>query len=124
MQPQARATSHAAEPSRRDSAAAIAAGANFAKRRGGNPVILALAADHVVADTESFRASCRAARDAAHRGYIVTFGVKPDRPAVVSTARTITYGELDRHATRIARPRQHPRRQRQRAAQLHRQHRF
>jgi mannose-1-phosphate guanylyltransferase/mannose-6-phosphate isomerase len=70
------------EPSRRDSAAAIAAGSGFAKQRGGNPVILALAADHVVADTESFRASCRGARDAAHRGYIVTFGVKPDRPAV------------------------------------------
>jgi mannose-1-phosphate guanylyltransferase/mannose-6-phosphate isomerase len=69
------------EPIRRDSAAAIAAGAIFAKRRGGNPVILALAADHVVADTDSFRASCRGARDAAERGYIVTFGVKPDRTA-------------------------------------------
>jgi mannose-1-phosphate guanylyltransferase / mannose-6-phosphate isomerase len=70
------------EPIRRDSAPAIAAGANFAKRRGGNPVILALAADHVVADSESFRASCRIARDAAQRGHIVTFGVKPDRPAI------------------------------------------
>jgi mannose-1-phosphate guanylyltransferase/mannose-6-phosphate isomerase len=70
------------EPIRRDSAAAIAAGASYAKRRGGNPVILALAADHVVADTDSFRASCRSARDAAERGYIVTFGVKPDRAAI------------------------------------------
>jgi mannose-1-phosphate guanylyltransferase/mannose-1-phosphate guanylyltransferase/mannose-6-phosphate isomerase len=70
------------EPIRRDSAPAIAAGAIYAKRRGGNPVVLALAADHVVADTESFRASCRSARDAAQRGYIVTFGVKPDRPAI------------------------------------------
>jgi mannose-1-phosphate guanylyltransferase len=70
------------EPIRRDSAPAIAAGATYAKRRGGNPVVLALAADHVVADTESFRASCRSARDFAQRGYIVTFGVKPDRPAI------------------------------------------
>jgi mannose-1-phosphate guanylyltransferase/mannose-6-phosphate isomerase len=70
------------EPIRRDSAPAIAAGATYAKRRGGNPVILALAADHVVTDIESFRASCRSARDAAQRGYIVTFGVKPDRPAI------------------------------------------
>ena len=70
------------EPSRRNSAPAIAAGATFAKRRGGgNPVVLALAADHVVADTDSFRASCRSACTAARRGYIVTFGVKPDRPA-------------------------------------------
>src|SRR6266851_2433835 len=70
------------EPIRRDSAPAIAAGATYAKRRGGNPVVLALAADHIVTDTESFLASCRGARDAAERGYIVTFGVKPDRPAV------------------------------------------
>jgi mannose-1-phosphate guanylyltransferase/mannose-6-phosphate isomerase len=70
------------EPIRRDSAPAIAAGATYAKRRGGNPVILGLAADHVVADIESFRTSCRNARDAVERGYIVTFGVKPDRPAI------------------------------------------
>ncbi len=70
------------EPVRRDSAPAIAAGATFAKRRGDNPVVLALAADHVVADVDSFRASCRAARTAAQRDLIVTFGVKPDRPAV------------------------------------------
>jgi mannose-1-phosphate guanylyltransferase/mannose-6-phosphate isomerase len=70
------------EPVRRDSAPAIAAGATFAERRGDNPVMLALAADHVVADVDSFRASCRDARDAARRNYIVTFGVKPDRPAV------------------------------------------
>ena len=70
------------EPERRDSAAAIAAGASFAKRRGDNPIMLALAADHVVTDVDSFRASCRAARAAAQRDYIVTFGVKPDRAAV------------------------------------------
>jgi mannose-1-phosphate guanylyltransferase/mannose-6-phosphate isomerase len=70
------------EPIRRDSAPAIAAGATYAKRRGGNPVVLALAADHIVTDTESFLASCRGACDAAERGYIVTFGVKPDRPAI------------------------------------------
>jgi mannose-1-phosphate guanylyltransferase/mannose-6-phosphate isomerase len=69
------------EPIRRDSAPAIAAGAVYAKRRGGNPIVLALAADHVVADAEAFRASCRRAGDAAQLGHIVTFGVKPDRPA-------------------------------------------
>jgi mannose-1-phosphate guanylyltransferase / mannose-6-phosphate isomerase len=69
------------EPIRRDSAPAIAAGAVYAKRRGGNPIVLALAADHVVADAEAFRACCRSARAAARRGHIVTFGVKPDRPA-------------------------------------------
>ena len=70
------------EPIRRDSAPAIAAGATYAKRRGGNPVVLALAADHIVTDTASFLASCRSARDAAERDYIVTFGMRPDRPAI------------------------------------------
>jgi mannose-1-phosphate guanylyltransferase/mannose-6-phosphate isomerase len=53
------------EPIRRDSAPAIAAGAAYAKRRGGNPVVLALAADHIVADTALFLSSCCSARDAA-----------------------------------------------------------
>ncbi len=70
------------EPVRRDSAPAIAAGATYAKQHNGKPVVLALAADHKVSDTASFLASCRSARAAAERGQIVTFGVKPDRPAV------------------------------------------
>jgi mannose-1-phosphate guanylyltransferase / mannose-6-phosphate isomerase len=70
------------EPVRRDSAPAIAAGAAYAKGRGGNPIVLALAADHKVADTALFLASCRSACTAAERGHIVTFGVKPDRAAV------------------------------------------
>src|SRR5215472_2151461 len=70
-------------PVRRDSAPAIVAGTSYAKGRGGgNPIVLALAADHTVTDTASFLASCRAARTAAERGHIVTFGVKPDRATV------------------------------------------
>lgn len=70
------------EPVRRDSAPAIAAGAAYAKGRDGNAIVLALAADHRVADTASFLAACRSAQTAAERGHIVTFGVKPDRAAV------------------------------------------
>src|SRR6202008_3539852 len=53
------------EPMRRDSAPAIMAGATFALSRGGDPVIVALAADHVVRDGASFAAACRLAREAA-----------------------------------------------------------
>src|SRR5258706_10391590 len=42
------------EPIRRDSGPAIAAGAAFALGRGGDPVIVALASDHVVAEPASF----------------------------------------------------------------------
>jgi mannose-1-phosphate guanylyltransferase / mannose-6-phosphate isomerase len=69
------------EPMRRDSAPAIMAGATFALARGGDPVIVALAADHVVADNAAFAAACKTARDAAAGGRIVTFGIRPDRPA-------------------------------------------
>lgn len=69
------------EPARRDSGPAIAAGAAFARKRGGDPVVVALAADHVVADAAGFVAACRKAAEAAAGGRIVTFGVRPDRPA-------------------------------------------
>src|SRR5689334_18159346 len=70
------------EPSRRNSAPAIAAGAAFARQRGGDPVLLALAADHLIADAAAFSSGCRSAREAAAGGRIVTFGVRPDRAAV------------------------------------------
>jgi mannose-1-phosphate guanylyltransferase/mannose-6-phosphate isomerase len=69
------------EPARRDSGPAIAAGAVFAQRRGGDPVVVALAADHVVADPAGFVAACKTAAQAAASGRIVTFGVRPDRAA-------------------------------------------
>jgi len=69
------------EPLRRDSGPAIAAGAVFALKRGGDPVLVALAADHVVTDAAAFAKLCGAAADAAAAGRIVTFGVRPTRPA-------------------------------------------
>jgi mannose-1-phosphate guanylyltransferase/mannose-6-phosphate isomerase len=69
------------EPARRDSGPAIAAGAAFALTRDGEAVVLALAADHVVADSAAFVAACRQGLPAANAGHVVTFGVKPERPA-------------------------------------------
>eukprot|EP01035_Chromulina_nebulosa_P037479 gene37479-50589_t len=82
------------EPVRRDSGPAIAAGAAFALSRDEEAVVLALAADHVVTDTPAFVAACRQGLVAAEAGHIVTFGVKPERPAVeygyISPGETIT----------------------------------
>src|SRR6201990_3664266 len=47
------------EPARRDSGPAIAAGAVFAQTRDSDAVVLALAADHVVGDTDAFVTACR-----------------------------------------------------------------
>jgi len=69
------------EPMRQDSGPAIAAGAVFGAKRDGNPVLVALAADHIVTDKAAFVSACREAADAARGGRVVTFGVKPDRPA-------------------------------------------
>jgi mannose-1-phosphate guanylyltransferase/mannose-6-phosphate isomerase len=69
------------EPIRRDSGPAIAAGAAFAVKRDGDPLVVALAADHVVTDPAGFAKVCGLAADAAAADRIVTFGVRPTRPA-------------------------------------------
>jgi mannose-1-phosphate guanylyltransferase/mannose-6-phosphate isomerase len=69
------------EPVRRDSGPAIAAGAAFAAKRDEDPIIVALAADHVITDPAGFVNACRVAADAAGANHIVTFGVRPTRPA-------------------------------------------
>ena len=68
------------EPLRRDSGPAIAAGAAFARRRDPDAIVLAIAADHVILDTDLFHDACRAGRDAAAAGDIVTFGIRPTAP--------------------------------------------
>src|ERR1700731_573965 len=46
------------EPAGRDSGPAIVAGAPFALRRGDDPLVVALAADHVVTDPLAFAKVC------------------------------------------------------------------
>src|ERR1700732_2289260 len=69
------------EPMRRESGPAIAAGAALPHMRSNDAVVLALAADHVVRDTDAFVAACRQGLVAADSGRIVTFGVEPERAA-------------------------------------------
>jgi mannose-1-phosphate guanylyltransferase/mannose-6-phosphate isomerase len=69
------------EPVRRDSGPAIVAGATFAFADDRDAVVVALAADHVVSDPEAFTKVCRDAHDVAVDDRIVTFGVRPSRPA-------------------------------------------
>ena len=70
------------EPMRRDSGPAIVAGSEFARRRAADAVVVALAADHIVTDAAAFARVCaEAAQAAAADNRIVTFGVRPIRPA-------------------------------------------
>lgn len=70
-----------AEPSPRDSAAAIGLAAAVAARRRPGVVVGSFAADHVVRDLRVFSAAVREAVATARAGYIVTIGIEPDRPA-------------------------------------------
>jgi len=69
------------EPVRRDSGPAIAAGAAYALMRDGDAVVLAVAADHVIRDTNAFLDACRQGLASAEAARIVTFGIKPERAA-------------------------------------------
>lgn len=69
------------EPAPRDTAAAIAAAAYFAKRQAPDAMLLVLAADHVIRDTAGFVATVQSALPAAETGKIVVFGIAPDHPA-------------------------------------------
>ena len=69
------------EPERRNSGPAIVAGAAFAFADDRDAIVVALAADHIVSDTNAFAKVCRDACDVAVDDRIVTFGVRPSRPA-------------------------------------------
>jgi mannose-1-phosphate guanylyltransferase/mannose-6-phosphate isomerase len=68
------------EPAARNTAPAIALGALQALERDKNAVLLVLPADHLIGDAASFEAAVRHALPAAEAGWLVTFGVRPDRP--------------------------------------------
>lgn len=70
-----------AEPSPRDSMAAIALAAAVIEQRHGPRVMGSFAADHVIGDPEGFRAAVRAAAGVAQAGYVVTIGIEPTDPS-------------------------------------------
>ncbi|WP_044173150.1 mannose-1-phosphate guanyltransferase [Phytobacter massiliensis] len=70
------------EPAGRNTAPAIALAAMAVKRHNPqtDPLMLVLAADHVIQDEEAFRSSVRQALPWAEQGKLVTFGIVPDLP--------------------------------------------
>jgi mannose-1-phosphate guanylyltransferase len=70
-----------AEPSPRDSMAAIGLAAAIVERRDPAALIGSFAADHVIADAEAFRACVAEAASVAETGLLVTIGIAPVRPS-------------------------------------------
>ncbi|WP_243039086.1 mannose-1-phosphate guanylyltransferase/mannose-6-phosphate isomerase [Dyella sedimenti] len=68
------------EPIARNTAPAIAVGALRAMARDAEAIILVLPADHLIGDDQSFREAVAKARPLATQGWLVTFGIRPDRP--------------------------------------------
>ncbi|MCZ2497688.1 mannose-1-phosphate guanylyltransferase/mannose-6-phosphate isomerase [Xylophilus sp. Kf1] len=68
------------EPVGRNTAPAIAAAAVAAMAHGADPLLLVLAADHVIADTAAFQKAVQAGVSAAEAGALVTFGIVPTVP--------------------------------------------
>jgi mannose-1-phosphate guanylyltransferase len=71
-----------AEPSPRDSMAAIGLAAAVLERRHGDVVVGSFAADQVVSGAASFDAAVREAVEAARAGYVATIGIAASRPSV------------------------------------------
>jgi mannose-1-phosphate guanylyltransferase len=70
-----------AEPSPRDSMAAIGLAAAIIELADPDAVMGSFAADHVIADPEAFRACVAEAADVARTAVLVTIGIEPDSPS-------------------------------------------
>ena len=68
------------EPIGRNTAPAIALAALHAIKNGKDPLLLVLAADHVIKDEHAFADSVKKAKKYAEAGKLVTFGIVPTAP--------------------------------------------
>ncbi|EJG0972887.1 mannose-1-phosphate guanylyltransferase/mannose-6-phosphate isomerase [Vibrio parahaemolyticus] len=68
------------EPTGRNTAPAIALAAMKAIQDGHDPLLLVLAADHVISDPCAFIDSVKQAVPPANEGYLLTFGIVPNKP--------------------------------------------
>ena len=69
-----------AEPSARNTAAAIGLAATIIAAHDPAGIMAVLPADHFIKDEEGLRTTLIKARHTAHLGYLVTLGVMPSRP--------------------------------------------
>ncbi len=68
------------EPLARNTAPAIALGALQALQRDPEALLLVLPADHLIGDTQAFVDAVMQAMPLAEQDWLVTFGIRPDRP--------------------------------------------
>ena len=86
------------EPMGRNTAPAVTVAALQATAEGEDPLLLVLAADHLIRDAQQFQAAVTAGRPAAEAGRLVTFGIVPTAPETgygyIEAAEALPAGEL------------------------------
>ena len=88
------------EPSAKNTAPAIAACASYLIEQGkSREQVLVLPADHLIEPLDSFKADVKEASRMADKGYLVTFGIKPEYPA--TGYGYIEAGEKDKNSFKI-----------------------
>ena len=70
-----------AEPSPKDSAAAIGLAVALVEVRDPDAIVGSFAADHVISDAEVFRIAVREAIEVSRQGVLVTIGIRPSEPS-------------------------------------------
>ncbi|KAK0536596.1 hypothetical protein OC834_001118 [Tilletia horrida] len=70
-----------AEPSPKESMAAIGLAAAVLKRRDPNAVLGSFAADHIISGRDAFEGAVSEAVETAKAGYLVTIGIAPSHPS-------------------------------------------
>lgn len=69
------------EPEGRNTAAAIAVAAEMVRREyGPDTLLVVMAADHLIQDTQAFKLSTEHALGLATQGHLVTYGIRPTSP--------------------------------------------
>lgn len=68
------------EPQGRNTAPAVTIAAMHVCQSGEDPLLLVMPADHVIANSDQLAATIEASVTLANQGYLVTFGVVPDKP--------------------------------------------
>ena len=87
------------EPVGRNTAPAIALAAFNAINQGQDPLLLVLAADHVIQNTQAFTDSVNHAKELASQNKLVTFGIKPTKPE--TGYGYIKAGDHNTHTARV-----------------------
>ena len=91
------------EPAGRNTAPAVLAAALYLSKTDPDGLMLVAPSDHVIPDTEAFRAALETGAATASDGRIVTFGITPDRPETGYGYLELADGKADGQVADLAR---------------------